>query len=169
MCLRIAVLGFLGVCCWFLTAPAAGQEKKEGAVPEKIRKEIVTFAGDVTKAMKKKDVDAFVKLADYPFCFDAVKIINAPQELRDTFTRLFNSPDYRLAGAKSFKVAKILPYKIWRPGLPPDKQKVIDTVLGLDEWVVLVHVPPIPGVADAGFWLMVGRRNGKMKLVGFAD
>lgn len=66
------------------------------------------------------------------------------------------------------KIVKILSYKEVTTTLIPIRQKALDKVMREGDWGVLVSTPIGENISEAGYGLLIGRRGGRMRVIGFA-
>jgi hypothetical protein len=137
-------------------------------------KAVRQVAEQACKAAKNFDADAFMKVADVPWCHwtakQTVQVIKKREELHDFLKQSFSDPATAPSPVKAYTITKIVLYKEARKDIGPKKQALLEQVLMLGDWVVSVTAIR-EGNEEQGptFKLYVGQRDGAWKIIGLDD
>lgn len=136
-----------------------------------IEKNVRKVAEQVCQAVKELDADAVMKVADVPWWHntgnDRNRVFTKRDELANFWKETWSSSIKRPKLGQSLKITKIVSYKEERQKFSLAKQKMMEQVLTLDDWVVWIARAKDKGGPQT--MLFVGRRNGQWKFIGVDD
>jgi hypothetical protein len=157
--LRNVVLALAGMFAGTLSGGAA--EVKEDKGDSQAKEAVAQYI----KAMKDKDLDGLLKVADVPFCENGRRVIREREALKKMYQTVLKEKEFSKAKVK-VKMVTTLPKleELSKDKFSEKERKNLGEVLGKDHRVVLIEIERPDGKKGQAL-LGVRLRDGKAKVV----